>query len=75
METRNDGSHGKTAAQIIGEDATRNSNSNPHAYRTALSYDNDSGELDAEDVEDIDDDFLDNDDSYDNFEEDQDDVH
>lgn len=60
---------GKTAAQLIAEDARRNYNSNEHAYRTAMSYDNDEGELDTEDVEDIDDDFLDNDDDYDNFEE------
>lgn len=62
METRKDGSLGKTASQMIAEDTQRNHNSNPHAYKTSLSYDNDQGELDTEDVEDIDDDFLDNDD-------------
>ncbi len=62
METRKDGSMGKTAAQLIAEDNQRNYNSNQHAYRTALSYDNDEEAFDIEDVEDIDDDFLDNDD-------------
>lgn len=62
METRKDGSMGKTAAQLIAEDNQRNHNSNQHAYRTALSYDNGEGELDTDDVEDIDDDFLDTDD-------------
>lgn len=55
MQTRNDGSEGKTAAQIIAEDTERNENSNPHAYRTSLLYDNDEGELDSEDVEDVED--------------------
>jgi hypothetical protein len=62
METRKDGSMGKTASQVIAEDSQRNQNANPHAYRNKLSYDNDQGELDTEDVEDIDDDYLDNDD-------------
>jgi len=61
METRNDGSKGKTAAELIAEDATRSNKSNPDSYENAVDYEGDEGNLDADDIVALDDDFLDND--------------
>jgi hypothetical protein len=58
METRNDGSKGKTAAEMIAEDATRSHKANSDLNGTDADYEDN---LDADAIETLDDDFLAND--------------
>jgi hypothetical protein len=79
MKNRNDGSHGKTAAQMIEEDAERNNKANHDSYESTVNYEGDEGDLDIDDIQSLDDDYLNRndfiDDKFDNdFLEEEDDI-
>lgn len=78
MKKRNDGSQGKTAAQLIGEDAERNNKANHESYESSANYEGDEGDLDVDDIQNLDDDYLDRndfiDDSFDGDFDEEDDI-